>query len=311
MSTKKILVTGAAGFIGSHLCEELVNAGHTVVGMDNLSTGAETNLPTHPQFSFFRGDVNTTDLQQLFAVHNFDWVFHYAAVVGVKRTLENPAAVLRDLEGIRQLLELCRKKSVGKVLFASSSEVYGEPLELPEREEGPINAKLPYAVVKLAGEKYLEAYHREFGLRTVALRLFNVYGPRQTSTAYGFVAGIFLQQALAGKPLTLFGDGTQSRDFVYIRDNIAAAVQSMERKQTDGTVINVGSGTATTIKRLAEEVLSVTGSTSKLLFLAPRPFDIQQRYADVTKFRKLIGYEFQYSLHQGLQETLEWMHRAQ
>lgn len=311
MGQKSTLLTGGAGFIGSHLTEALLAAGHKVVVADDLSTGHQSNLPKHANLTFTNCDVNSPALAELFTQHNFDWVFHYAAVVGVKRTLEHPASVMRDLEGMRQIMELARKHGVDKVLFASSSEVYGEPLELPEREDGPTNAKLPYAVVKLAGEKYLEAYHQEFGMRTTALRLFNVYGPRQIDTAYGFVVGIFLKQMLSGKPPTVFGDGTQTRDFVYVKDNVAATLKAMEAKTTDGEVVNLGTGKHLTIAQLAEAVIKTCGAALKPQFLPARPNDIMQRYPEVTKFRKLLDYQFRYSLEEGLRETMEWMRHAQ
>lgn len=310
MAQKSALITGGAGFIGSHLCEGLLAAGHQVTCADNFSTGIPENLPKHPNLTVLRCDVNSPDLTKLFS-QRFDWVFHYAATVGVKRTLEHPVQVMHDLEGIRQIMELSRKHGVEKVLFASSSEVYGEPLELPEREDGPTNAKLPYAVVKLAGEKYLEAYHQEFGMRTTALRLFNVYGPRQIDTAYGFVVGIFLNQALSNQPITIFGDGSQTRDFVYVKDNVAATLQAMESKKADGQAINLGTGAHITIQKLAEEVLKVTGSTSKIAKLPARPHDILQRYPNTEKFQRLVGYRFQHTLADGLRETAGWMRRAQ
>ncbi len=308
---ENILVTGGAGFIGSHLCEKLLSQGNQVVCLDNLTTGNKDNLATvlsNERFIFLKGDSNTSDLDKLFTKYRFDKVFHYSAVVGVKRTIENPLSVLNDLEGIKRVLELSRKYDVGKVIFASSSEVYGEPVEIPEREDGVMNAKMPYALVKLMGEKYLEAFFSTYGLKTTSLRFFNVYGPRQISSAYGFVAGIFINQVLNGQNPTIFGDGEQTRDFVFIQDNIKASLIAAEKKSTDGEAINIGTGKSISILELANKVISVAGKQSEIrpAFLKPRPNDIKHRCPSVDKMKRLLGYEPDTSLDKGLKITLDW-----
>jgi UDP-glucose 4-epimerase len=199
MKNKKVLVTGGAGFIGSHLCETLLETGNEVVCVDNLSMGSSENIKNFgsENFKFVKGDVTVlNDLKRVFAENDFDFVFHEAAVVGVKRTLENPLSVLSDIEGFKNVLELSKESGVKKLIFSSSSEVYGNPVEIPEREDGHVNASFPYATVKLIGEQYCRAYYDIYGLKTTSLRFFNVYGPRQESTPYGFVVGIFIRQAL-------------------------------------------------------------------------------------------------------------------
>ena len=198
MKNKKVLVTGGAGFIGSHLCETLLETGNEVVCVDNLSMGSSENIKNlslkkkalpkkystsdikgieSENFKFVKGDVTVLDdLKQVFNENDFDFVFHEAAVVGVKRTLENPLSVLKDIEGFKNVLELSKESGVKKLIFSSSSEVYGNPVEIPERENGHVNAKFPYATVKLIGEQYCRAYYETYGLKTTSLRFFNVPG---------------------------------------------------------------------------------------------------------------------------------------
>jgi len=308
MESKNVLVTGGAGFIGSSLCEELVKRGHNVVCFDSLSTGKESNLePFRDKLTMVRGDSNTKDLDDVFKERSFDWVFHYAAVVGVERTLERPLEVLKDIEGIKRLLELSRKTNVKKVIFASSSEVYGEPAEIPENEDGHLNAKIPYAVTKLMGEKYMEAYLQTYGLKTTSLRFFNVYGPRQDSTPYGFVVGIFIRQVLEGKQPTIFGDGSQTRDFVFIEDNVKAAIAAAETAKSEGEAINIGTGKPTTILDLAETIIRLSGKTGlSPKFLPPREHEIMHRFPSVKKMHGLLDHKAEHSLESGLKRTIEW-----
>ena len=303
----KILVTGGAGFIGSNLCEALLKKGHKVVCLDNLSTGVDQNVLKQNNFTFVQGDANNPyDLNNIFNTHDIDTVFHYAAVVGVKRTIENPLLVFKDIEGIKTLLDLSRKHDVKKLVFSSSSEVYGEPVEIPEKEDGILNAKMPYALVKLLGEQMLRAYYEKYGLKTTSLRFFNVYGPRQISTAYGFVVGIFIKQVLANTPPTIFGDGKQTRDFMYIEDNVNAAITTMESDKTNGESINIGTGKETTILELANTIIEMCEKDLKPKFQAPLPGDIRRRCTDITKMKKLIGYTPEYSLKEGLKKTIDW-----
>jgi UDP-glucuronate decarboxylase len=307
MTTKNILVTGGAGFIGSNLIRRLLEQGNSVVCLDNLSTGSEENIKDlRENFTFVPGDVNTEDIQQVFKKHQFDQIYHLSAVVGVKRTLEHPAAVLKDIEGIKNIFTLAKKHNVKKVLYASSSEVYGEPVKLPEAEDGPISPKLPYAAVKLIGEKYCEAYYQEHGIKATALRFFNTYGPRQIDTAYGFVVGIFINQVLNNQQPTIFGSGEQTRDFVYIEDNNNFMMEAMQSDKTNGQVINIGTGNAITIKKLAEEVIALRNKELKLKFLAEREKDIVHRCPDISKMEKLLKYRPKFQLKEGLKKTMMW-----
>lgn len=312
LKDKVILVTGGAGFVGSNLIEKLLASGAFVICFDNLSTGKESNVKDffeNKNFVFVKGDVNDlNDLSAVFEKHKIDYVFHYAATVGVLRTVDNPIDVLRDIDGIKYIAELSHKNKVKKVVFSSSSEVYGEPLELPEKEDSPLNLKLPYATVKLIGEQYLKAYYQTHGLKCCLLRFFNVYGPKQDSSAYGFVAGTFVKNAIKNEPLTVFGDGSQTRDFVYIEDNINASILALLSDETDNQSINIGAGKPTTILDLANHVIKISGNTDlKINFLPLRKDgEIKHRFPDVTKMERLLKYKPRYSLDEGLKKTFEW-----
>ncbi len=312
---KTVLVTGAAGFIGSHLCERLLAERASVVAFDDLSTGKREHLAAcegKPGFAFLEGDANDrTSLARAFAGKKIDYVFHYAALLGVKNVIERPLDVFRDVDGVRALLDLSREHGVKKVVYASSSEAYGEPLELPEREDGPLNADVgnPYMLVKLVGESLMRATTVTRGLPTVSLRFFNVYGPRQDASPYGFVVGIFLRQALAGEPLTIFGDGAQTRDFVYVEDNVEAVIRALESDKTDGQTLNVGAGKPITIRELAGKVMAATGLAAPPVFAPKRALEILHRDPDVTRLRTLLGFEPAVSLEEGLRRTLEWMRK--
>ncbi|MBS3117910.1 NAD-dependent epimerase/dehydratase family protein [Candidatus Woesearchaeota archaeon] len=302
----KTLVTGGAGFVGSHLVDRLANEGHEVICFDNFITGRKENIK-NSKIKILQGDVNNKeDVRDLFKKHRFDNVFHYAALVGVKRTLETPLDVLGDVEGIKNILEAARKQDVKKVVFSSSSEVYGDPVEIPEKEDGHLNPKLPYAVVKLIGEKYLEAYHKKYGLNTTSLRFFNVYGPRQDSSDYGFVVGIFIKQALKNQPPTIYGDGTQTRDFVFIEDNINATLKTMTSRESNGQSINIGTGMPITIYNLAQKIIKLCGKNIEPVFVNNQREDVRHRFPEIKKMIDLLDYKPIFDLDRGLKKTIGW-----
>lgn len=312
MVLKTFLITGGAGFIGSHLCEKLIKLKHNVVCFDNLSTGSMKNIDLiqkKPNFIFIKGNVNKiTDITPVFKSYKLDGVFHYAATVGVKRTIENPLLVFEDLDGIRNILELSLKYNKPKIIFSSSSEVYGEPEKMPEKEDGPVNPKMPYAVVKLLGEKFLESYNKIYNLKTCALRFFNVYGPRQESSDYGFVVGIFIKQVLTGKSPTVFGDGKQTRDFTFIDDNIEVSWKAMESNRTNGQVINVGNGKPFIIYDLANKVIDAAGLNDKIKpkLVGNKREDIKHRFPEIGKMIELLNFHPKISLEEGLRRTIDW-----
>ena len=221
---RKILVTGGAGFVGSALSEKLIkDPENYVVIVDDLSTGEFCKLPELPKtnWRFIKADVNNyNDLSQVMFVNQFEYVFHYAAVVGVERTQLNPYKVLNDIQGFKNILDISKNTGVKRVFFASSSEVYGEPVSLPQNEHTtPLNSRVPYAVVKNVGEAFLKSYHKEFGLDYTIYRFFNTYGPKQSPD---FVMSRFIAKALKNEPITIYGDGLQSRTFCFIDDNVDA-----------------------------------------------------------------------------------------
>lgn len=307
-----VLVTGAAGFIGSHLVDRLLALGARVVGVDNLSTGADENLADahkHPEFMFIRADVNRfEEVAQIFSTHKIDYVFHYAALVGVRNVIERPLEVFKDIDGIKFLLALAHAHRVKKFVFASSSEAYGEPVELPEREDGilNVNADDPYGLTKLVGENMVHNYWKHYGMPGAALRFFNVYGPRQNASAYGFVVGIFMKRALAGEPPIIFGDGKATRDFVYISDNVEAGVRALLADAANGKTFNIGSGRQANILELAEKISALSGKNLAPVYEPQRAIEVRYRCPDVTRMRELLGFESQVPLDEGLRRTYEW-----
>ncbi len=305
--TRKILITGGAGFIGSSLAERLArDPDNFVVIVDNLLTGSHSKVPKsiHQNVKFIKADVNDLkDISSIFLSWRFDYVFHYAAVVGVKRTLDNPVMVLDDLKGIRNVLDLSKNTGVKRVFFSSSSEVYGEPVHLPQHEHTtPLNSRLPYAIVKNVGESFCRSYQQEFGLDYTLFRFFNTYGPKQSPD---FVISKFIDAALAGNDITIYGDGTQTRTFCYINDNATACINALEKNLFVNDVVNVGNDATVTILELAQLIIKLTGSASKIVHLPPLPEgDMTRRQPEITNMKKLLDRDF-ISLEDGLKEILK------
>lgn len=288
---KRILVTGGAGFVASCLAQRLADhPDNYVVIVDNLLTGSLAKLPVseHDNVKFIKADVNNfNDIAAIFSSFAFDYVFHYAAVVGVKRTLANPVMVLNDLNGIRNVLDLCKNTGVKRVFFSSSSEVYGEPVEFPQNEHTtPLNSRLPYAIVKNVGEAYLRAYYQEFGLEFTIFRFFNTYGPKQSTD---FVMSKFLSAALSNNDITIYGDGSQTRTFCYINDNVDACLSAFYNNLCLNDVANIGSDYEITILDLAQKIIRITESSSKIVHLpALKEGDMTRRCPDISVMRQLL-----------------------
>ncbi|TIP88714.1 MAG: NAD-dependent epimerase/dehydratase family protein [Mesorhizobium sp.] len=285
MMTQSILVTGGAGNIGSALTRALVKLPQTqVVVADNLSTGSRDKVQIDAgNLTVVKADANDfDDISSLF------YRFHFAAVVGVQRTLANPMLVLRDITGIENVLRLCKNTGAERVYFASSSEVYGEPFEIPQNESTtPLNSRLPYAVVKNLGEVYLRTFQREFGLPFTIFRFFNTYGPRQSED---FVLPRFVRAAQRGEPLTIYGDGSQTRTFCYVDDTVDACIAVHRTRAYENEVINVGSDVEMSIRQLAEFVIEVLGSSSKLEFRPPlAEGDMTRRCPDTNKMKAILN----------------------
>lgn len=305
---KNYLVTGGAGFIGSCMAEKLAADEHVrVVIVDNFITGSPDKLPDatqYPNVKFIKCDVNKyEDIASVFYAYKFEYVFHYAALVGVKRTLQNPVAVLEDIKGLENILRLSKNTGVKRVFYSSSSEVYGEPVEFPQNENTtPLNSRLPYAVVKNLGEAYLRSYKQEFDLHFTIFRFFNTYGPKQSKE---FVVSRFINQALKNEDITLYGDGLQTRTFCYIDDNIQACFNTINNENFVNDVINVGGNEEITILSLAQTIKNVTGSSSKIIHLPPLPEgDMTRRLPDVVKMNQLLN-RTKTSLEEGLKKVLD------
>jgi len=301
----KILITGGAGFIPSSLADKLLeDSNNFVVLVDNLLTGKKENIPNHPNCKFIHCDVNNfDDISPIFNLYNFDYVFHYAAVVGVKRTLENPIMVLEDIFGIKHLLDLSKRTGVKRVFYSSSSEVYGEPVHLPQHETiTPLNSRLPYAVVKNVGESYFRSFQQEYGLNYTIFRFFNTYGPKQSTD---FVMSKFIKYALRNEDITVYGDGQQTRTFCYIDDNLDACLNAFKNDLCVNDVTNIGNGNIVTITELAETIIRLTGSSSKIVYLpALEDGDMTRRQPDIAKMQQLLGRPFM-SLEDGIKKVLE------
>ncbi len=305
---KNILVTGGAGFIGSHLCEALIRQGHKVTCIDNFSTGSRRSVDHLRSLRLIEGDVNCWETFEKIKQEKFDVLFHYAATVGVLRTEDGPDEVLADVRGIRHLARLAQEGKIGKIIFASSSEVYGDPRRVPEIEEDGVMGWSPYTIVKLYGEQMFKMLWLKHNIPTVSLRFFNVYGPRQIGSTYGFVTAAFIKQVLRGESPVVFGSGKQTRDFVYIDDNIQAALAAMERKEAHGQVLNVGTGKETRIRDWARLIIETAGKEKKikLAYKEARQVEIGRRCASIKKMNKILGVSCGVLPKKGLWETVVW-----
>ena len=305
MGTTKILITGGAGFVPSSTAKKLLeDPSNFIVLVDNFLTGTIDNVPSHPNCKFIKCDVNNYhDISPIMCSYQFDYVFHYAAVVGVKRTLENPKMVLDDIQGIKNVLDLSKNTGVKRVFYSSSSEVYGEPVHLPQNEETtPLNSRLPYAVVKNVGESYFKSYQQEFGLDYTIFRFFNTYGPNQSTD---FVMSKFIRAALKNEDITLYGDGSQTRTFCFIDDNTEACINAMKNDVFVNEVFNIGSDVIITINELAETIIRLTNSKSKIVNLPALPDgDMTRRQPDITKMKQLLKRDL-IPLEEGIKRILK------
>ncbi|OFX41698.1 MAG: epimerase [Bacteroidetes bacterium GWA2_32_17] len=301
-----ILITGGAGFIGSTLTEFLIsNVNNFVVIVDDLSTGNVKKLPTPSNnLKFIKADVNNRkEISEIMMSWRFDYVFHYAAVVGVQNTLENPIKVLNDVNGFKNILELSKNIGVKRVFFSSSSEIYGEPVEYPQNElTTPLNSRLPYAIVKNIGEAYLRSYKQEFDLDFTIFRFFNTYGTKQSKN---FVISKFLIHALKNEDIPIYGDGLQTRTFCYVDDNVKATINAFNKNLYVNDVVNIGGENEITILDLAKTIIKITGSSSKIMFMPPlKEGDMRGRHPDTTKMKALTDAPL-LPLKDGLKKILE------
>lgn len=311
IKNQKFLITGGAGFLGSHMCDLLLVNGTKVVCVDNLSNGKLVNinhLKNNKNFKFYKKDINNlSQIKPVFSKEKPDYVMHYAAMVGVKRTSEKPLEVFKDIEGIKNIAESSRINKIKKILFTSSSEVYGEPVKLPIAEDDTFNGKWPYSLVKILGEQYLKAYYEVYGVPVTILRYFNVYGPRQDFGDSGFVVSVFLKRAVDGKPLEIFGTGEQTRDFVYVEDNVRLSLKAFLNDKINGHPMNIGSGRSIRVLDLANEVKSLFPNINVVLKSARSKGEIKYRTPDVSFMKKVIKDEPRVKLENGLKKTLAYL----
>ncbi len=308
-SASRILITGGAGFIGSHLAEALSQLGAKVVALDDLSGGDEANLRGFANVEFVRGSVLDQSLLAR-AVAGCRYVFHQAALGSVPGSVDRPREYYdANATGTFNVLEASRAAGVKRVMFAASSSAYGDSEVLPKIESMAVLPKSPYAATKVAGEALLRAYSASYGLDTVSLRYFNIFGPRQNAnSAYAAVIAAFAKSALAGKKLAIYGDGEQSRDFTFVANAVHAnLLAARAAKPLNGEVINVACGQRVAVNELAELVLKIYGRPD----LAPehkpeRAGDVKHSLADLSKARALLGYEPVVEFAEGLEPTLEW-----
>jgi len=306
----EILVTGGAGFIGSHIVDRLLDEGFKVRVLDNLSTGEKKNLAQHQNnksFQFIEGDIRNFDLVKN-TVKGVDAVFHEAALVSVTRSVEDPILSNEvNITGTVNLLKACVDAHVKRFVYASSCAVYGDTETLPNHENLAPKPLSPYAVEKLAAEKYAKVFHNVYGLETVSLRYFNVYGPRQKYGPYSGVISIFINRLLENKPPIICGDGEQTRDFINVKDVVEANMLALSKRKAVGEVFNISTGEATTINKLTETIQKIMGKTSlKPVHAEPRPGDIKHSYGDITKARRNLEYEPKVQLEKGLSELVKW-----
>jgi len=303
---KKVIVTGGAGFIGSHLTELLLSRGYHVIIIDDFSTGKMANIEPllkSMKVDFIQGSITELPLlQNLF--QGVDFVFHQAALSSVPRSIEDPLSTNKvNITGTLNVLLAARDNNVKKVIYASSSSVYGDTPTLPKREDMVSNPQSPYALTKLVGEYYCHIFHQIYDLPTICLRYFNVYGPRQDSNSqYAAVIPIFIARVSQNKPPIIYGDGEQTRDFTFIKDVIQANIIGAESDACG--VFNIGRGENITINDLAKTITRIMEKDLQSEYQPPRVGDVKHSLADISKARA-IGYESQYSLDKGLRETIK------
>ncbi len=299
----KCLVTGGAGFIGSHLCEKLLEEGHKVVALDNLMNGQLSNLEAfknHQNFEFVNIDIR--DREKCFSLvsYQFDWIFHLAALADIVPSIESPDEYYDiNVGGTFNILELGKQSGVKKFLYAASSSCYGLVQEFPTSEKAKISPEYPYALTKYLGEELVMHWNKVYQLPTLSLRLFNVYGPRsRTNGTYGAVFGVFLAQKLNNKPFTVVGDGTQTRDFTYVTD-VANAFYQAALSDKEGEIYNIGSGNHYSVNRLVELL------EGDVVYIPKRPGEPDCTFADITKVQSEINWAPKVSFEEGVQNILD------
>jgi nucleoside-diphosphate-sugar epimerase len=304
----KFLVTGGAGFIGSNIVESLVRRGETVVVLDNFSTGKRENLePLRDRISLVEGSI--TDLPTVRrAVEGCNYVLHQAALASVQRSVDDPITSNEvNVKGTLNVLVAARDAGVQRLVYAASSSAYGDTEVLPKREDMPAKPLSPYAIQKWVGEHYCKVFTSLYGLDTVALRYFNVFGPRQDpSSDYAAVVPIFVSRLLAAQEPTIYGDGEQSRDFTFIENVVDANLKACDGGPKDGEAVNIACGERFTLNELFRQVAALVGSNKKPRYGPARAGDVRHSMADIAKARALLGFQPKVDFATGLRRTVEW-----
>lgn len=307
---RRILVAGGAGFIGSNIVDRLVEEGYEVGVLDNLATGSLSNISGHlsqKQIKFYNCDIsNFGEVSKI--VRNYDAIIDEAALVSVTRSVENPLLTNSvNVGGTINLLKAAVDSSVKKFIYASSSSVYGDTKTLPKREDMNTLPISPYGVSKLAAENYCRTFSKVYGLKTVSLRYFNVYGPRQKYGPYSGVIPIFIKRAINNEPPIINGDGEQTRDFTYVEDVVQANLLCLKTDPAAGSVYNIARGATITINELANVIINLVGKSGLRPVHGPeRPGDIKASYADIGKAARELGYKSKFEIHEGLNRVVDW-----
>ena len=301
------LVTGGAGFIGSHLAEELVRRGETVRVADSLITGHRSNLAHLPQVTFEKGDLADTTFARR-VMDGVDYLLHQAAIPSVPRSVKDPVTTNRaNIDATVSVLAAAREAGVRRVVYAASSSAYGNAAELPKREDMPTRPLSPYALQKLVGEEYCRLFTDLYGLETVAIRYFNVFGPRQDpSSPYSGVISVFTKALLEGVAPTIHGDGEQTRDFTYVANVVDGVLRACTAEGVSGKVINVATGGFVSLNALFRALKQIIGADVEPVYAEPRQGDVRDSQADITRAHTLLGYTPLVTFEDGLRKTVEW-----
>jgi nucleoside-diphosphate-sugar epimerase len=306
------LVTGGAGFIGSHLAEELLRRGERVRVVDSLVTGKRENLVHIPQAEFMQGDLSDVDVARR-AVQGIDYVLHQAAIPSVPRSIEDPITSNRhNIDASLNVLVAARDAGVRRVVYAGSSSAYGNQPTQPKVETMGTNPLSPYALQKLVAEQYCQMFTQLYGLETVTIRYFNVFGPRQDpSSPYSGVISLFISALVEGRRPKIYGDGEQTRDFTYVANVVDGVLRACQAPDASGEVINVATGGRISLNELFRTLRDLTGAKGEPSYEDPRAGDVRDSQADIGKARRLLGYEPLIGLADGLQKTVEWYRTSQ
>ncbi len=301
------LVTGGAGFIGSHLAEELLKRGHRVRVADSFITGKRDNLGVIPNADFYEGDLADLAVAER-ACDGIDFVLHQAAIPSVPRSVEDPITSNRaNITATLNVLHAARRAGVKRLVYAGSSSAYGDTPTLPKHEDMPTAPKSPYALQKLVGEQYCRMFTDLYGFETVTTRYFNVFGPRQDpGSPYSGVISLFATAIPAGKRPIIYGDGEQTRDFTYISNVVDGVLRACEAPEAAGEVINVATGLRISLNELVRVVNTLVGTNIEPIYMEPRAGDVRDSQADISKAKALLGYTPRVSFEEGLRQTLEW-----